>query len=70
MPKSYFTILMDHVDPETQRVIWTSRSWTKKIYDTKDQAIDALIEMRNKYKWGGLRYKIVELRIVNEITNV
>ena len=66
MPKSYFTILMDHVDHKTGRLIWTSRSWTKRIYDNKQQAIEALTEMRNKYTWKGLRYKIVELRIVNE----
>lgn len=66
MPKSYFTILMDHVDAETGRLIWTSRSWTKRIYDNKEQAIEALTEMRNNYTWKGLRYKIVELRIVNE----
>lgn len=64
--KSYFTILLDYINTETGAVIWTSRSWTKKIYDDKQQAIDALIEMRNNYKLTSIRYRIVELRIVNE----
>lgn len=64
---SYYTILIDHLNTETGKVIWTSRSWTKKIYADKQQAIDALIEMRNNYNWDGLMYRIVELRIVNEL---
>ena len=57
---------MDHTDAATGNVIWASRSWTKRIYDDKQQAIEALTEMRNKYKYGPVNYKIVELRIVNE----
>ncbi len=64
--KSYYTILLDFLDKDGVNVIWTSRSWTKKIYDDKQQATEALIEMRNKYKLSAIRYKIVELRIVNE----
>ena len=62
---SYYTILIQHINLKGN-VIWTSRSWTKKIYDDKQQAIDALIEMRKSYNLSLLRYKIVELRIINE----
>lgn len=66
MAKVYYTILMDFYDNKGDKIC-TMRSWTKKIYDNKTQAIDALTQMRNAYKMSSIRYRLVELRITNDL---
>lgn len=63
MPKSYFTILARFTFSDGKKSDWL-RSWSKKIYTDKQQALESLINFRESYK--GAEYKIVELRIVNE----
>lgn len=64
--KSYFTVLMNHYN-EKGELLWIGLSWTKKIYDNKESALDAITQMRATTKFKGIDFKIVELRIVNEL---
>lgn len=61
----YYTILMRQTSYSND-FSW-SRSWSKKIYTSKDMAIESLINYR---KTSGMwwEFKIVELMITNEFS--